>query len=136
SEGKNTGMDAIGNLNCKAAVFVYKKDGSAGKIWSEVKQRFYEEKSKGGESQNFDPFHAEWHDTRSGFLESLKTWNTEGDLRNSFLCINCHAARQELVVLEQMRRLRISQKVLSPGVNWLRICLIPLITYGYLDAPQ
>ena len=81
----------VGFLDCGAAVFIYKNDGSEESIWKDVSGRFDEEKAKVPFRNTYDPFHAEWHTTKESFLNGLQSWHAHGDTRNTLLCLNSHA---------------------------------------------
>lgn len=87
----NPGDFTVGSLDCMAAVFVYKNDGTGERIWKDVKDQYETEKAKGLPTNVFDPFHGQWHRSKESFLNGLRAWHTHGDSRNTFLCINSHA---------------------------------------------
>jgi hypothetical protein len=71
----------IGDRLCQAAVFIYKDDGTAEKLWPELVKMH---ERQGG-------IRGEWHTQRGEFLAALTAWNSSVDPANSFLCIYSHA---------------------------------------------
>lgn len=70
----------IGDLQCQAAVFIYKFDGSETKAFDSVKTIF----------RNEGPIRGELHNQKSEFLDALRIWNSGVEPDNAFLCIYAH----------------------------------------------
>ena len=72
-------MTVIGDLDCQAAVFVYKDDDSKDKAWEAV---------VGIEAGQ--PIRGEHHTDKDDFLAAISAWASNVDPDNAFLCIYAH----------------------------------------------
>lgn len=83
----------FGRANCRAAIFVYKRDPTIADVWPIVERmdRRQNVPSHGGPSiARMHVIRFELHRSRQRFLEGLEKWNRSVGPRNSYLCIYCH----------------------------------------------
>ena len=83
----------FGRANCRAAIFIYKRDPTIADVWPIVERmdRRQNAPSRGGQSIiRMHVIRFELHRSRQRFLERLEKWNRSVGPRNSYLCIYCH----------------------------------------------
>jgi hypothetical protein len=83
----------FGRANCRAAIFVYKRDATIADVWPIVERMDRAQNLSSCESPSISRMHAirfELHRSRQRFLDGLEKWNRSVGPRNSYLCIYCH----------------------------------------------